>query len=247
MAIYHFSASMVSRSKGHSVVQVAASRSGTRLFDERTGRTKRPVRQDTPVASAILLADNAPSRWSDRSVLWNEVEAREMRLDSALAREIQVALPAELPLQADVTLAQTYAEEVFVKSGMIVDLNVWLASADEEPLRPWASLLVTTRNVTQEGFGFKVRAWNDRAKLISWRGQWSEICNAGLAAHGFPATLDHRSNFARGIDLEPQNKVGAAARRRSRAGEVMERVVEHQEIAKRNLERKRDIRDGAQG
>lgn len=247
MAIYHFSASMVSRSKGHSVVQVAASRSGTRLFDQQTGRTKRPVRQDTPVASAILLAAHAPSRWGDRSALWNEVEAREMQVNSALAREIQVALPAELPVQANVILAQIYAEEVFVKSGMVVDLNVWLTSVYTGPIRPWASLLLTTRNVTPEGFGLKVRAWNDRAQLIFWRRQWAEICNAGLAAHGFPATLDHRSNFARGIDLEPQNKIGAAARRRSQAGEVMERVVEHQEIAKRNLERKRGTRDGAQG
>ena len=168
-------------------------------------------------------------------------------LDSVLAREIQVALPAEWPVQANVNLAHTYAEEMFVSSGMIVDLNVWLTSADEGLVRPWASLPVITRNVNPEGSGFKVRAWNDRAQLVSWRRQWAEFCNAGLAAHGFLATLDHRSNFARGIDLERQNKIGAAARRRSQAGEVMERVVEHQEIARRNLERKRGNRDSAQG
>ena len=77
MAIYHFQVRMVQRSKGHSVVQIAASRSGTRLYDERYGRTRRPVCDDTPCWSEILLPDGAPARWRDRSVLWNEVEARE--------------------------------------------------------------------------------------------------------------------------------------------------------------------------
>jgi hypothetical protein len=97
MAIYHFQARMVQRSAGQSAVQTAASRSGMRLYDERYGRTRQPVRRDTPRHSAVLLPAGAPVAWRDGSVLWNEVEACEKRRDAGLAREIEVALPAELP------------------------------------------------------------------------------------------------------------------------------------------------------
>ena len=31
--------------------------------------------------------------WTDRAVLWNEVEATEKRKDAQLAREVEIALP----------------------------------------------------------------------------------------------------------------------------------------------------------
>jgi len=121
---------------------------------------------------------------------------------------------------------------------MIVDLNVWGdISADREP-RPWASLLMTTKRVTLAGFGKKVREWNDRALLGTWRERWAQFANGTLARNGFPAALDHGSNFDRGIDLEPRIKVGQAAMRRARAGEVMERIVENEGIKRRNCERR---------
>ncbi len=43
MAIHHFSARAVQRSKGRNMVQVAAVRSGTPLYDAMCGRTRRPV------------------------------------------------------------------------------------------------------------------------------------------------------------------------------------------------------------
>ena len=237
MAIYHFQARMVQRSAGQSAVQTAASRSGMRLYDERYGRTRQPVRRDTPRHSAVLLPAGAPVAWRDRSVLWNEVEACEKRRDAGLAREIEVALPAELPSVAATDLACGFADAIFVQSGMVVDLNVWTDRRADGAPAPWASLLLTTRVVEGGRFGRKVRAWNDRATLMAWREQWAAIANSALAAHGFAVTLDHRSNAARGIALEPQNKIGAASLRRARAGEVMERIEEHVEIVRRNAAR----------
>jgi hypothetical protein len=72
---------------------------------------------------------------------------------------------------------------------------------------------------------------------MAWREQWAAIANSALAAHGFAVTVDHRFNAARGIAVEPQNKIGAASLRRARAGEVTERVEEHVEIARRNAAR----------
>ena len=237
MAIYHFSARMVQRSKGQSVVAVAARRSGTVLRDERLGCACRPLRDGRPVHSEILLPAGASPGWSSRAALWNGVEAFEPRRNSALAREVEIALPFELSQSKSIDLARTFASFTFVGRGMAVDLNVWAARGADEAPRPWASLLLTTREIHNGTFGKKVRLWNSRGELVAWRREWAEAANRVLAQRGLPAELDHRSNAARGIAVEPQNKIGPAAMRRARAGEDMERVEEHDAIARRNAAR----------
>jgi len=240
MAIYHFRLGVVQRSKGQSVVAVAADRARVRLHDRRLGRTQVPLpakRGTMPILSKVLLPDGAPARWHDREVLWNEVEACGQRRDACLAREVEFALPAELlPYQA-AALARDYVGVAFVAEGMAADLNVhWALRPDGQP-RPYAQVLLTTRRIGAEGFGFKERAWNDRAAALRWRQLWAAMANICLAAHGLPARIDHRSHAERGIALEPQNKIGPNAVRRAARGEPSERMDEHRAIARRNAGR----------
>ena len=78
MAIYHFSAQVISRGKGQSAIAAAAYRSGERLKDERTGETKYYKREVQP-ETMILSPSHAPEWVYDRERLWNEVEASEKR------------------------------------------------------------------------------------------------------------------------------------------------------------------------
>ncbi len=87
------------------------------------------------------------------------------------------------------------------------------------------------------GFGLKERAWNDRALVGLWRERWAEMANARLAELGHDVRIDHRSHAARGLDLQPQNKIGPAAARRARKGEDGDRTAEHRAIARANGER----------
>ena len=239
MAIYHFSAKVVKRSFGQSSVVFATRRSGISLFERRLALTHHPLRSDLPVHSEILLPPGAPEHWHDRETLWNEVEAVECRKDSQVAREIEISLPIELAASVAVALARRYAVEVFVAAGIVVDLNVRTTRGSGIEANPWASMLLTTRAISEGKFGPKVRLWNDRRQLIDWRTKWACFANATLRAEGFDGSLDHRSNSERGIELEPQNKIGPAAARRAAAGERMERVEEHKEIAGRNAGRAR--------
>ncbi|GEL65436.1 hypothetical protein KBA01_27220 [Kozakia baliensis] len=84
------------------------------------------------------------------------------------------------------------------------------------------------------GFGAKERAWNDRDLLLAWRERWASLANERLAALDLDMRIDHRSFAARGIDLEPQNKIGPAGARREQRGEDAGRVAEHLAIARRN-------------
>ena len=231
---------MVQRSKGHSVVAIAADRSRTHLFDSRLARRCRPwphKGKALPILSEVLLPDKALERWRDREVLWNEVEAYEKRRDAGLAREVEFALPAELPPAEAATLARAYVLSAFVAEGMIADLSVHWALRENGQPKPYAQALLTTRRIGPEGFGFKVIAWNDHANAKRWRHLWADMANACLTAHDHAARIDHRSHAERGLMLEPQNKIGPNAALRARRGEPSERVDEHRAIARRNQER----------
>src|SRR3546814_5163700 len=93
MAIYHFSAKVISRAVGSSAVAAAAYRSADRLHDERLGRSHDFSNKAGVVHSEVLLPDGAPEEWRDRETLWNDVEAAEIRKDAQLAREVEFAIP----------------------------------------------------------------------------------------------------------------------------------------------------------
>lgn len=240
MAIFHLSLRMVQRSKGQSIVAVAADRARALLHDRRLDQRFAPIpakHRIQPILSEILLPEGVPERWRDRETLWNEVEGQERRRDSSLAREVEIALPAELPPAQAAALARGYVHAAFVAAGMAADLNVyWPLSAEGQP-KPHAQALLTLRRAGPDGFGLKERAWNDRSNALRWRRLWAEMANACLARYGHAARIDHRSHAARGIALEPQNKIGVNAARRARRGEPSERVQEHRAIAQRNQER----------
>ncbi len=237
MAIFHLSAKVISRSAGRSAVSAAAYRSGSELFDERLQRAQDFSRKPGVVFSQVRLPNGAPGRWRDRATLWNEIERIEVRRDAVLAREVEVALPRELSQVDAVKLAVLFADRAFVDRGMVADVNVhWDIGSDGEA-RPHAHIMLSMRQVGSDGFGLKVREWNDVRLLRAWREEWAVLSNSALAERGIDRRIDHRSYEALGIDLVPQNKIGPAGRRREERGEDAERVRDHVEIARENGER----------
>jgi len=237
MAIYHFSAKVISRAKGSSAVAAAAYRSASRLQDERLDRAHDFSAKAGVVHSEVMLPEGAPERWRDRETLWNEVEAREVRKDAQLAREVEFALPRELSQGDGVELARSFVQREFVGKGMVADLNVhWDVGADGEP-KPHAHVMLALRSAGPEGFGGKVRDWNATDQLVAWREAWAGHANRRLAELGIDARIDPRALKDQGIDLEPQNKIGASGARREVHGEAAERAEDHRAIARRNGER----------
>lgn len=237
MAIYHFSAKVISRANGSSAVAAAAYRSASRLHDERLGRDHDFTNKAGVIHSEILAPEGTPERWSVRETLWNEVEALEKRKDAQLAREVEFAIPRELTSSQSVELARDFVQQEFVCRGMVADLNVhWDVGTDGAP-KPHAHVMLSMREAGPEGFGPKARDWNDRELLEHWREGWAEHVNHRLAELGIEARIDHRTLQAQGIALEPQHKIGPAGARRQDRGETAERAAEHREIARRNGER----------
>jgi Ti-type conjugative transfer relaxase TraA len=229
MAIYHFSGTVISRSQGRSAVACAAYRSAEKLHDDRFDKEHDYTHKQDVASTEILLPENAPQWMADREKLWNVVEANEKRKDAQLAREFNFALPRELTLEQNIDLAREFVKETFVKQGMIADLCIHNDKQPDGQFHPHAHVMLTMREVASDGFGKKVRAWNDKAMLLNWREQWAEVANKHLALHGHDLQIDHRTLVEQGISLEPQHKIGATVAR-----DRLVRMEDHQRIAREN-------------
>ena len=82
MAIYHLHVQIIKRSSGRSSVSASAYRAGEKIHNEYDGITHDYRRKSGVVHSEIMLPQNAPKEFQDRSTLWNAVEKSEKRKDS---------------------------------------------------------------------------------------------------------------------------------------------------------------------
>lgn len=237
MAIYHFSAKVISRANGSSAVASAAYRSASELHDARLGRSHDFSNKAGVIHSEVMLPKDAPECLADRTTLWNEVETGEKRKDAQLAREVEFSIPREMSEKQGVSLARVFVEKEFVKRGMVADLNVhWDKAKDGSP-KPHAHVMLAMREVGPEGFGKKVRDWNSTELLKGWREAWAAHVNERMAELGLEGRIDHRSYEDQGIALEPQHKIGPAGMRRLDRGEDAERAEDHRRIARENGEK----------
>ena len=206
IAIYHFNVKIVSRGKGASAVAKAAYISGEKIKNEYDGVIHDYRRKREIVHKEILLPYNAPSKFKNRSVLWNAVECAETRKNSQTARHIDAALPVEISREEQIDLVRHFCQQCFISKGMCADFAIH----DKGDGNPHVHILLTTRKVNENGFTKKERSWNDRALLVEWRKLWADWCNHKLYFVS-KERIDHRSYAAQGIDKIPQRHLGAVA------------------------------------
>ncbi|HEY3930007.1 MAG TPA: Ti-type conjugative transfer relaxase TraA [Candidatus Koribacter sp.] len=233
MAIYHFHAKVVSRKLGQSAIAAAAYRSASRLYEASTGITHDYTNKRGVEHSEILAPDGAPPWVFDRATLWNTVEESEQRKDAQVAREIEVGLPLELADREQVALLRDFVKREFVARGMVADIGIHR----DNPHNPHSHILLTTRDLTTDGFGPKNRGWNTTQQLLNWRRGWAEVTNEHLIEAGLGVRIDHRSYREQQLDLTPGVKIGIAKDRQNTPdlpGFLLDRVAEQQRIMAAN-------------
>jgi Ti-type conjugative transfer relaxase TraA len=235
MAIYHQTTKMVKRSEGRNAVAAAAYRAGISLYEEATGLTHDYSKKMGVEHSEILAPDHVPDWVFDRQRLWNEVERCENRKDAQVAREVEVGLPIELSKSEQIELLRDFVKREFVARGMVADFSLHLDNSEN----PHAHILLTTRDITDDGFGQKNRNWNDRAELMGWRRGWAEVTNEHLAQAGLGVRIDHRSYKEQRLGLIPGRKIGLGLDRQHDErlpSFLADRVAEQQQIMGANGE-----------
>jgi ATP-dependent exoDNAse (exonuclease V) alpha subunit len=243
MAIYHHSIKIISRGKGKSAVAAAAYRAGETITNEYDGITHDYTRKGGVIHTEIMLPDHAPDEYADRAVLWNAVEKIEKAKNAQLAREIEIALPAELTQEKNIELVRDYVSHNFVEAGMCADIcihdkgdgnphaHIMLTMRPIEPDSSWGTKQRKEYSLDKDGCKIydpkkkqykcrtvKTTDWNEQTKAEEWRAAWARSVNAALAQSGIAERVDHRSYQRQGTDQIPTVHLGVAASQMERKG-----------------------------
>ena len=239
MASYHLSVKTVKRSAGRSATAAAAYRVGERIECQREGRVHDYTRKQGIEETFILTPKDAPDWATDRSRLWNEVEASETRRNSVTAREWELALPSEISAEDRSQITRDFAQELVSRYGVAVDVAIHAPHREGDQRNHHAHVLTSTRRLEAQGFTAKTRVL-DSAKtggveIEQMRGVWAELQNRALERAGVVERVDHRSLEAqreaaleRGdqlsaeeLDRDPELKLGPAANSMERRAKAM--------------------------
>lgn len=151
MAIYSFHCDITQRSKGQSSCNSAAYIIRGVIKDERTGITyDYRTRKDhqTVVASGTEIPTNADKSWRDPAALWNAAESYNNAKDARPQRRFIIALPKELTIEQNTTLAKNIVE-CFCDDGMAC---TWAVHVNKDGSNPHLHICATTFPCNKDGF-----------------------------------------------------------------------------------------------
>ena len=249
MAIYHLRMQPICRRQGRSSIAAAAYRSGVRLTDRQSGTVHDFRQRKDIIHRDIILPRGVGADWArDRERLWNTAEISERRLDARVAREFEVAIPTELPLERRLAAVLEFAGRLADRYGVVVDVALHRARENGDPRNVHAHLLMSTRVATETGLGEKSdferpTAWlasqglpSTREQLETVRSWWEQIANFHLESGGQTMRIDRRSHRDRKQVVASSRHVGAAATAMERRGSPHGRRRVNSETARRNAE-----------
>jgi ATP-dependent exoDNAse (exonuclease V) alpha subunit len=227
MAIYHLAVKSVSRSTGRSAVAAVAYRAGVCLENERDGLVHDYTRRGG-VEDTFIVAPEGAEWAQDRSALWNAAEAAEKRKDAKVAREYELALPAELDAGQRRDLVRAFAEDIRDRYGVAVDAAIHAPHDYGDDRNHHAHVMTTTRVVDADGLGAKTRQLDVRSsasiEVEAIRERWAEQVNDALELAQVAERVDHRSYARQGVEMEPTVKMGHASA-------AIERRAQREQIA----------------
>jgi len=260
----HYKLSIIKRSAGRSTVAAAAYRAAERIYNHRTGLWHDYTNKRGLAHAEILLPENAPEHYRDRTILWNSVEHGEKTGNAQLARHLEVGLPAELDRADQIALLRSHVQEHFVDRGMCADICVH----DKGDGNPHAHVMFTMRPINPDGsWGDKSRreyvldrqgqrvllpsgqdyktrkisltGWDDTGNAEIWRDAWGKEVNRAYERLGLEPRVDLRSYARQGLDIEPTKHLGPTAAQMEKEGKASYLGDQNREIEGRNAQRER--------
>ena len=223
----------ISRGSGQSAIASAAYRAGEKLQDARYGKVQDYSKKEGVLSKEIIFPSALKNQTSiDRNSLWNKAEEAEKRKDSRVAREWIVNLPHELNEKQREQLAHEFSQKLADKYNIIADCCIHRPSDAEvargaDPRNFHAHIMLTTRQVQLSADGNIVLGekatieLSDKKRkslglervsdeIVELRQLWEQTANTKLAEIGCEL-INSRSYKERGLDIEPQIKMGKNA------------------------------------
>ena len=224
MALAHLSVRAHSRTRGHTVAAALAYRQGVNLRDYRDGQRSdfrwRSKRREV-LASGFSYGRVPVWDPDDPQAFADALERAETRVNSCVARDVEIALPHELTLVEQIQLARYWADILAARYGCAVAFAVHASDAEGDERNTHAHFLVSTRSLTEDGtLGDKIRAFHGPAgvrggpEIRALRAEWERTCNAALERAGHEVRIDMG-----------RKKVGRAARHLGHKATALERTL----------------------
>ncbi|EKN4176605.1 MobA/MobL family protein, partial [Yersinia enterocolitica] len=220
MAIYSFQCKIVARTKRlNNAVAHAAYINRIDLDNNRDGTKWRYGHSNEDVyKSGVILPENADEKFSDPAYLWNEVEQKENRSNSRLARSFIISLPNELTPEQNKNLIEDYIKNHMASKGMIVNYAIHIDDTNNFH----AHLMSTTRELDKSGLEFAKknvigRTWNDDDFLEGLRKGWADTANTHLARLDHQVRIDHRTLSAQRDEALEQFEMATTAEAKAEA------------------------------
>jgi hypothetical protein len=191
MAIYHCSIKTISRGKGQAVLASLAYRIGRNLTCERYGKTFKYQNRQNSIEHVDLFLPKYTTdlTFYNHENLWNKVEARETKSNSQLAREIVVAIPAELSEIERIQLVQKQCQWLVDKYNVAVSVALHKPN-DIAEKNYHAHIMFTTRELKNNEFGEKIEFKKEQVKEL--RKVWEVLANKALEQ--YDTKIDCRSH-----------------------------------------------------
>lgn len=213
MAIYHLTTKTVSKGKGQSSLAKAQ-------YNMREGRY---AEQEDKLVYAE--SGNLPkfSR-GDHQRFWRNADHHE-RSNGRTAREIEIAIPKELPMKEQVDLTKRFAYSIVKNKHPYV-----LAIHRGKGTNPHAHILFSERQmdgidrdakkffkranakIPEEGGAKKNVEFKKKEWLKEVRQRWADYANEALEKNGFQERIDARSLKEQGIERTPQRHLGTVSK-----------------------------------
>jgi len=209
MAIDYIDIQVMSRTNGANVVEAAAYRSNSKMYDEQVGKVFDYTNKKDCVYENVILPETAFNQefnnsnhpFNDREKLWNAVELKENSHNRAaaaqVAYEIKLALPNELSLEQNKKLLNGFIYDNYVSK---FNIGADICIHDKGDGNIHAHVMITTRaikdvelNKTKERNVLK----NNRDKLgISFKKElpisdkWRNYQNTFFKQNGIDLVVD---------------------------------------------------------
>ena len=247
MANYHLEEGIISRGKGDSVTAYANYITSELLYDSYFSQDC-DRKHEGVSCYKIMLPENAPPELSNLQKLCDSLEMAEHRWDSRTARTFIGSLPNELPLNEQVKIVEEFISDNIISHGLCAVYAIHEGKNIEHPEwnNPHVHIIVSTRQVTPDGFSVKKYREFDKHKYIEiCREQWTLVQNKAYERNGLEIRVSHESLDVQGVrDRKPTKYISRTAWKREIAeirnrNKNLQKERKHEKKLKQKMERSR--------
>lgn len=213
MAIYHLHIDSYRRSRGRTAIGGMAYRRAVKASCARTGKHYNFRRKNEVVLSGFVNAEGDQTDYAHLDnliLLYQSIEQNETHCRATVGREIEVALPVELPLSQQQALILCFIGEVRQVFG--AERSFFDYSIHAKDGNPHAHICMSEREQIAP-FTFsntKRRDWDGQEFIKQCRQIWEHHTNMALEYNGINQRVDSRSHAERGLATLPSLHTGRA-------------------------------------